>query len=130
VAADPSFASTPRLAVASVSTANTARDGTGTIVTVLSAGSSGTLIAQVTLQATGNLGDGTLTLFLHDGTTAWLFDEIDHEDPAAASNTFAGYRATRIYTNLVIPAGWSVRAACTVAPASGVYNVFIHGADL
>lgn len=130
MAADPSFASTPKLAVASVSTANTNRDGTGTIATVLTAGSSGTLVTQITVQTTGDPADGIVTIFLHDGTTAWLFDEIDHDNPAAATTTVAGYRITRAYSNLVLPSGWSVRAACTVALTAGVYNVFVHGADL
>lgn len=130
MAADPSFASTPRLAVNDVSTANTARDGTGTIETILTAGSNGTLVTSLTVIATDNLADGILTVFLHDGTTAWLFDEIDHDDGADASNTVSGYRTTRTYTNLVLPSGWSLRAACTVAPTGGVYNVWCHGADL
>lgn len=130
MAADPSFASTPRLAVGSVSTANTNRDGTGTIVSILTAGSSGTLITQVSVQSTSDPADGIITLFLNDGTTTWLFDEIDTDNPAAASTTVSAYRVTRTYTNLVIPSGWSVRAACTVAPTAGVFNVFVHGADL
>jgi hypothetical protein len=131
MAADPSFASTPRLEVNDVSTANTNRDGTGTIETILTAGSSGgTLVTQITVQSTGDPADGIVTIFLHDGTTAWLFDEIDHDNPAAASTTVAGYRTTRTYTNLVLPSGWSVRAACTVALTAGAYNVFVHGADL
>lgn len=130
MAADPSFASTPRLTVTSVSTANTNRDGTGTIATCLTAGSSGTLITQITVQSTGDPADGVVTIFLHDGTTAWLFDEIDHDNPAAGSTTVSAYRVTRNYTNLIIPSGWSVRAATTVALTTGVFNVFVHGADL
>lgn len=130
MAADPSFAATPRLSATSVSTANTNRDGTGTIATCLTAGSSGTLITQITIQATNDPADGIVTIFLHDGTTAWLFDEIDHDNPAAGSATVSAYRTTRSYTNLVIPNGWSVRAATTAAPTAGVINVFVHGADL
>lgn len=130
MATDPSFASTPRLAVGSVSTANTNRDGTGTIVNILTAGSSGTLITQITAQSTNDPADGTLTVFLHDGSNFWLFDEIDYDNPAAASATVSAYRVTRTYTNLVIPSGWSVRVATTVAPTAGVFNVFVHGADL
>lgn len=129
MASSPAFASTPRLAAASVSTANTNRDGTGTIVTVLTAGASGTLLTRVTVQATGDPADGIVTLFLHDGTSAWLFDEIDSDNPAAASATVVGWRASRTY-DLVLPSGWSLRAACTVAPTSGVFNVIAHGGDL
>lgn len=129
MATSPAFASTPKLAVGSVSTANTNRDGTGTIETIFSAGTSGSIVTRITIQATGDPADGIVTIFLHDGTTAQLFDEFDSGDPAAASNTVVGWRSDRTY-DLVLPNGWSVRAACTVAPTSGVFKVFVHGADL
>lgn len=130
MAADPSFASTPRLTVSQVSTANTARDGTGTIVDCLTAGTNGTLVTQITVQANNDPADGVVTIFLNDGTNTRLFDEIDHDNPAAASTTLAAYRTTRTYTNLVLPNGWKLQAACTVAPTAGQYNIFVHGADL
>jgi hypothetical protein len=129
MATSPQFISTPKVGVASVSTANTNRDGTGTIATVFTAGSSGSRIEEVVLKATGDPADSVVTLFLHDGSNFWLFDEVDLGDPAAASTTVVGYRVSRTYENLVIASGWSLRAAITVALTSGVINVFALGGD-
>jgi len=130
MATAPAFASTPRIGVAAVSTANTNRDGTGTIETVLTAGSSGTLIKEILCKATGDPADSVVTIFLHDGTNYWLFDEFDLGNPAAASTTVEGYRIAKTYANLVLPTSWSVRAAITVALTSGVINVYALGGDL
>jgi hypothetical protein len=131
MATAPTFASTPRIGVASVSTANTARDGTGTIATIITGAAAGTRIERVVLKATGNPADSVVTLFLYDGSNYWLFDEFDLGDPAAASDTVAGYRVERSYEDLVLPsASWSLRAAITVALTAGVINAFAFGADL
>lgn len=130
MAATPAFASTPRIAFTTVSTANTNRDGTGTIATVITAGSNGTQIREVVLKATGDPADSIVTLFLHDGTNFSLFDEVDLGDPAAASTTVTGYRSSVRYDNLVLPSGWSLRAAITVALTSGVINVIALAGDL
>lgn len=125
----PIFGLTPVIWKNTVSTANTARDGTGTIATIGSAGTNGTRIDEVMVKATGDPAASVVTVFLHDGSTYFLFDEFNLGDPAAASTTVAGYRETRGYRNLVLPTGWSLRAAITVALTSGVINVFAFGAD-
>ena len=130
MAAAPAFAATPRIGATTVSTANTARDGTGTIATILTAGSNGTQIREVVVKATGNPADSVVTLFLHDGTNFFLFDEIDLGDPAAADNTTPGWRYSVQYANLVIPTGWSLRAAITVALTAGVINAIALAGDL
>jgi len=131
VASSPAFASTPRIGVGSVSTANTNRDGTGTLVDIITGVAAGTRIERVAVQATNNPADSIVTLFLFDGTTNWLWDEIDIGDPAAASTTSAGYRYDKAYLDLVLPnASWKLRAAITVAPTAGVVNVFALGGDL
>ncbi len=129
MASAPAFVSTPRIGAASVSTANTGRDGTGTIATVFTAGSSGSKINEIVLKATGDPADSIVTIFLYDGSSYWLFDEFDLGDPAAASTTVTGFRASRTYENLVLPSGWSVRAAITVALTGGVVNVVVLGGD-
>ena len=129
MASAPSFASTPRVAGASVAT-NTARDGTGAITTVLSAGSSGTKINEVVVKSTGQPADSVVTLFLFDGTSYYLFDEIDLGAPTAGSTTAAAYRTSVRYDNVVIPNGWSLRAAVTVAATSGAVLVIALAGDL
>lgn len=130
MASSPSFAATPRIGVASVSTANTNRDGTGTIATVFTAGSNGSKIEEIVVQATGDPADSIVTIFLHDGSNYWLFDEIDLGNPAAASATVEAFRYSQTYANLVLPNGWSIRAAITAALTSGVVNAFALGGDL
>ena len=63
---------------AAISTANTALDGTGSIVTVITGGSNGTKIETVTIKATGTVSRGMVRLFLADGETfTKLIAEID-----------------------------------------------------
>lgn len=131
ITATPSFAVTPRLAFGSVSTANTNYDGTGTIVDLMTGVAAGTKIIEVTIQATVNPADCLVNLFLHDGTAYRYFDAFDLGDPATSSTTVAGYRDRKFYDNLVLPsASWKLAASITVAPTSGVVNVFVAGADL
>lgn len=134
MAAAPSFTSTPRLEVQPVSTANTARDGTGTIVDVLTAAAAGTKINRIVVQATGDPADSVVTIFIRDAAGTYrLFDEFDLANPAPASTTLPGFRAERSYTDLVLTgAGTAQRlsAAITVALTAGVVNVFVAGGDL
>ena len=71
----PQFASVVRTAVGQVTTANTNRDGTGTIATIFTAGSSGSRIEMVEIQATVTTTAGMVRLFIHDGTNARLLRE-------------------------------------------------------
>lgn len=131
MASTPLFASTPRAAVAAVSTANTARDGTGTIVDILTGVAAGTRIERVVAKSTGDPADSVLTIFLYNGTSYFLFDEVDMGNPAAASTTLDSFRWEKAYRDLVLPsASWKLAAAITVAPTAGVLNVFAFGADL
>lgn len=125
----PNFTGTPKAAVNSVSTANTLRDGNGTIATVFTAGASGSRITEVRIVATGDPADSIVNLFLHDGATAWFFDSVDIGNPAAATTTVDAFKAVVGYTNLLLPSGWSLRASITVALTAGVVNVFAHGGD-
>lgn len=125
----PVFLLTPRVAMASVSTANTNRDGTGTVATICTAATNGTRIEEIVVKATGDPADSVVTVFIHDGSNYFLFDEFDLGDPAAASTTVAGYRESRTYRNLVLPSGYSIRAAITVALTAGVINVICMGGD-
>jgi hypothetical protein len=130
VAANPTYSSLARIGAVAVSTANTNRDGTGTVATIITAVAAGTRIDRIVLKATADPADSVVTLFLHDGTNYFLFDEFDLGNPAAASTTVAGYREERAYSDLILPSGWSLRAAITVALTAGVINVVAFGADL
>jgi hypothetical protein len=130
VASAPAFTATPRLAVAAVTTANTGRDGTGTIATVITGVAAGTRIDRIRIVATADPADSIVNLFLHDGTTAWFFDSFDIGNPAAASTTVDPFMAEKTYANLILPsASWSVRASITVTLTSGQINCYAFGGD-
>lgn len=126
----PVFAKTPICKVAAVSTANTNRDGTGTIVDILTAGADGARIDEIVVKATGDPADSVVTIFIHNGTSYFLYDEFDIGNPAAASTTVGGYRESRLYDNLILESGEKLAAAITVALTAGVINVFAHGGSL
>jgi hypothetical protein len=127
----PSFASTPRVGVGSVTVANTNRDGTGTLVDIITGVAAGTKIFEVVVKSAGDLADSVVTLFYYDGSTNWLLDEIDVGDPAAGSTTVTSYRFSTTYNNLVLPnASCKLRAAVTVAPTAGAINVFAFAGDM
>jgi hypothetical protein len=127
MASSPVFAVAPEIGMAQVSTANTNRDGTtGTYVTLVTAAASGTRVAEIVTQATVTTTAGMVRLFLTDGSTTRMFDEISIS-AATVSASVKGNRVSTLYTNLVLPSGWSIKASTHNAEA---INVFALGADL
>jgi hypothetical protein len=127
MAANPAFAITPRISLGQVSAANTNRDGTGTIVTIITGAATGTRVVEVVIDATVTTTAGMVRLYLHDGTNTRMFDEIP-VTATTVSASVAAFRASRTYDNLVLPsASWSLRASTHNAEA---INVIALGADL
>ena len=129
MASAPAFAATPRIGSVTVSTTNAARDGTGTIATVFTAGASGSQIREVDLKATATTNAASVVLFLYDGTTYSVLTEVA-VSAITASATTASYSSSVRFDNLFLPANWSLRASITAAPASGTVVVVALGADL
>lgn len=132
MAASPSFISTPNIGVATLDTAQTARTGgtTTNVEDVVSGTTNGTRVLEVVVKADDDPTDSIVVLWLHDGSTNHVFDEIDIGNPSAASVTVAGYRNTVTYSNLVIPNGWKLQASITATPTSGEVKVFALSGDL
>ena len=125
------YAATPNLGIAAISTANTNRDGTGTIGTVLTAGASGSRIDAVMLKATGTTTAGMIRLFVHNGTTAYLLNEI----PVLANTPSSTAPAWEVQMNastmsqlfpIILPTGFSLRASTNNAET---FNVLAVGGD-
>ena len=130
MAASPAFISTPRIGRCSLSTANTATDGTGTITDLITGVAAGTRVLSVNVQGTVTTAASLVNLFLWNGTTWDLFDQITIS-VVNGSNTAKSYRLVTAYTDLVLPsATWKLGATITVAPSSGTVRVFAFGGDL
>jgi hypothetical protein len=127
MALNPSFAVTPRLASVNIATANTNRDGTGTVAALITGASTGTRIAEIVIKARVTTTAGQVRVFLHDGTNFFIFDEIIVA-AATPSNSVQSIRVSTRYDNLVLPnASWSIRV-CTHNAES--IDVTALGADL
>lgn len=73
----PIFVATPKSGIVNFATANTARDGSGTIATFHTAGSNGARFARVRVQATGTTTAGVIRLWKKvSGGTYRLYKEI------------------------------------------------------
>lgn len=130
MAASPAFISTPRIGRLSLSTANTATDGTGTINDLIVGASAGTRVLSVNVQGTATTVAALVNLFLWDGTQWDLFDQITIS-ATTGSNTTKAYRLVTAYTDLVLPsASYKLGATITVAPTTGTVRVSAWGGDL
>lgn len=113
------YAATPRAALAQVSTANTNRDGTGTIATVLTAGASGSRVDDIVVTATGTTTAGMVRLFINDGSNTRLWTEI----PVTAvvpSGTVQAFTSSLLNQALLLPSGYSLRASTNNAETFNV----------
>lgn len=72
----PIFPLTPVIGAGQVSAANTARDGTGTLATILTGASNGTRIHKITIKGTVTTTAGMVRLFIDDLTNKRLWREI------------------------------------------------------
>lgn len=129
MATQPQYAATPKLGVNTVATANTNRDGTGTIATIFTAGSSGSKVNEIRLKASGQTAAGIVVIYVHDGTNFRILTEIT-VTAITPNTTTVSYESTPIrFADLDLPTGYTIRASITVAPTSGVVNVFVEGGD-
>lgn len=128
MATSPVFAVTPRIGMAEVTVANTNRDGTtGAYVDVIIGAATGTRVAEIVIQASVTTTAGMVRLFVTDGVTTSMFDEITVA-AATVSATVKGARLSTTYSNLILPnSSWKIIAS--THNASNI-NVFALGADL
>ena len=130
MAASPAFISAPRIGRLSLSTANTATDGTGTINDLIVGVAAGTRVLSVNVQGTATTVAALVNLFLWDGTQWDLFDQVTIT-ATTGSNTVKGYRLVTAYTDLVLPStSHKLGATISVAPTTGTVRVSAWGGDL
>lgn len=129
MAASPVFTATPHVEVTNISTANTNRNGTGTIATVFTAGASGSRVDRIIVHATVTTTAGAVRLFLYDGTNYRLWKEVDVDAVTVGASTEA-FNSTVILNNFFIPgtSGFNRVAASTEAAES--FNITVMGSDL
>lgn len=125
----PIFPNKGNIAFGTLLTANTAKDGTGTVVTVFTAGADGSRIDTIKVRSTGTAVASVLRIFLNNGlvnTTAsnnTLYIEVSL--PAITLSEAAAQTDIELALNIALPAGWKVNCTIgtTVAAAWAVTGV-------
>lgn len=118
----PIFTLTPIVAVVQIATANTNRDGTGTMGTLLTGATDGTRVTQLKLKATGTTTAGMIRIFYYDGTNVRLITEVPVSAVTPSASTPA-WEATIPFA-AVIPSAKEIRVSTEKAET---FNVFAIG---
>lgn len=134
MAVAPAYVGTPKTYLAQVTTANTNRDGTGTIATIATPPAAGCRIDKVVVEAVGVTTAGMVRLYIHDGTTARLYDEVPVlavASPGATTPTFGTVLSSEgtLVTGkwpLFLQSSFSLRASTHNAET---FNIFAIGGD-
>lgn len=134
MATEPAFASAIKIGAATVATAETNLSAPAQSALIVTAGASGTKIEEVVVHAmtttlTPTTVAGLVYLFVYDGTTYHLFDTIVIT-AVTASTTVPPFRTNRMYSNLVLPTGWFLRASQSIAGNASLLKVEAFGGDL
>jgi hypothetical protein len=126
MATEPIFTATPVIGMVQVSTGNTARDGSGTLGTVITGGTNGTRITRITIQATGNTTAGIVRLYIGDnaGTPVIKLWKEVLITTATVSATVSGFTYTLELLGeraLILPPDYTLRAAPHNAETFAIY---------
>jgi len=137
----PIFPLTPKVSWGTVATANTAKDGTGTQVTVFTAGAEGSRIDQIKARALGTNTATVLRFFINNGSdnetpaNNTLIHEITvagttlSEIAALADNDVTVTKGVDVVSPIqYLPAGYKINVAIGTTIAAGLH-VTVHGAD-
>lgn len=133
MATTPSFASTPKTGSASLSVANVNRDGTGTVVSLFTPGTSGSRATSLTIKATVTTTAQLVKLFRStDAGTTWrLWREI----PVSAVTAATGTSTAEVTYSLIDAAGAALSLSTTdrlgaAAETANTMNVVTEYQDL
>ena len=117
-----------RHGVVAIAPANANRDGTGTVGTLITAGTDGTLISVIMIKATVTTNAGLIRIFVHDGSAFFLVGEVA-VDAITASATVAAFEPTWTppgTEGLMLPSGYSIRVSTEKAET---FHVHCEGGD-
>lgn len=129
----PIFTLTPNVGFApNITLANTAKDGTGTVDLVFTAGANGAFVQKLKIRPRGTNAATVVRVFLNNGATPttatnnMLFDEIALlATTNIETTTIIG---TELPIGIAIPAGWRIYVTLGTAVAGG-YAVTTVGGD-
>jgi hypothetical protein len=127
MASTPVFVGTPQTWTQQITTANTARDGSGSAPTVLTGKVTvGSRVDIIEIVGVGTVSAGMVRLFLDDLTNKRLMREVA-VTAIVPSGTVAGFRAVLTFPDgLPVPAGWKLLASTHLTET---FNIIAKGGD-
>ena len=129
----PIVPATPEIQWGTISAANTAKDGTGTVVTVFTAdATNGSYVASIAVRALGTNVASVLRVFVNNGsansTAANNSLVYEHSLPATTLTEVAATAHNEIPIARALPAGYKLNVTLGTAVSAG-YQVTAFGGD-
>lgn len=124
MSSNANFAVTPRYEIATCSTANTNWDGTGTIVTLFTAGPNGSRVDQIGWGAAGTTSAGQLKFFFRESNEdTWVFMfALGVSAVTADTTTGLPWNGGATNLNIVLAAGAEIGIATSVTNTINVHT--------
>jgi hypothetical protein len=113
-------------------TANTAKDGTGTVLTVFTAdATNGGFVQKLRVKAAGTNVASVLRIFINNGiTNATLANNILYDEvtlPATTLSEVAQLAPVEVPLNIPLPAGYKINVTLGTTIAAGVFVSVVGG---
>jgi len=137
----PIYPLTPKVSWGALTAANTAKDGTGTVATLFTAGANGARIDQIKARALGTNVATVLRLFINNGSanSTAANNSLIHEATIAATtlsevaaladNDITITKGANVVPPIqFLPAGYKIMAAIGTAVVAGL-QITVSGAD-
>lgn len=129
----PIFTGSPQMdwGATALATANTAKDGTGTVLTVFTAGANGGFVQKIRFRAAGTNIASVGRIFINNGASSAtpanniLFDEITLS--ATTLSEVAALQLFEVQLMIAIPAGYKINVTVGTTVAAGYYVSVVGG---
>jgi len=114
-----------------ITTANTAKDGTGTVLTVFTANVDGAFVQRIRFRSAGTNIATVARVFINNGSTnATPANNILYDEITLAATTLSETAALPVYElplNFALPAGYVLNVTLGTTVAAGYYVSVIGG---
>jgi hypothetical protein len=114
-----------------ITTANTAKDGTGTVLTVFTANVDGAFVQRIRFRSAGTNIATVARVFINNGSTnATAANNILYDEITLAATTLSETAAQPVYElplNFALPAGYVLNITLGTTIAAGYYVSVIGG---
>jgi len=129
MASGPAFAATPAVGSGLIpGTLDTSLTAPTNVTTILAGGTSATKVEEIVFQGVGTTVAGVVNVFLYDGSTYHLIDQV-LVSAVTSSTTAVAFRTNRLYDNLLVKNNWSLRVSGTVSGNVSLIKVTAYGGD-